>query len=71
LIAGGLPCCVGLPLTPANIRPPITGCAGVPPDVSMLAGIVTPTGLAAARSNPTVKLLLTSRMPSSCSSRRP
>ena len=41
LTLGGFPCSVGLPLTPANIRPPSGECAGVPPLGSTLAGMTT------------------------------
>src|SRR5262245_39303303 len=71
-IAGGLPCEVGLPLTPAYIRPPLTLRAAVPPVGSTLAGITMfDSALLAVRSKPTVKLLLYSCMPVSCSRRRP
>ena len=41
LIFGGLPCVVGLPLTPAYCRPPTTLRADVPPVGSVLAGMTT------------------------------
>jgi hypothetical protein len=61
---------VGLPLTPAYIRPPDTGRAGVPATGS--AGIVIEeSALVMFRSNPTVKLLSCSARPVSCSRRKP
>jgi len=46
--------------------------AAVPPLGSTLAGMTTlVSGLDAFESKPTVKLLFNSRMPSSCSTRRP
>jgi hypothetical protein len=72
LMFGGFPCVSGAPLTPAYIRPPVTVRAGVPATGS--AGIVTTLVIplsVAAGSKPTVKLLFTSRIPPSCSMRRP